>query len=85
MNRELIEQTVIVDPILYSQPISWVSNREALHRELVPSFIDSFDAAESSGSVQGLSACRACSGCRHVRRNNFIVGVVEFFFQLGRI
>ena len=37
-------------------------------------------AAEASGSVQGLGAGRACSGCLHVGGDNLIVGTPEFLF-----
>src|SRR5208282_3609296 len=80
VHRQLVEQSVFVDPVLYGRRIIRISDGQALRSELISSFVEALVAAEASGSVQGLGAGRACSGCLHVGGDDFIVGTAKFLF-----
>ena len=85
VDRELVEQPVLIYPILYEQRFTRIRNCQTLLCKLITPLVDALFAAEASSSMQGLGACRAGSGCLHKGEDNLIVGVFEFFLQPGRI
>ena len=57
-----------------------MSNRQALHRELVTSFVNPLVATEVSRAVQSFGPCRACRSGFLEGGDNFVVGTGELLF-----